>query len=93
MGRTQPTKAEVLAPKNQQRVTERFQRPDPRLVLYLGSSAEFIHSIVQEHHRQFRAFRTGHPSRRAWNTRPEYKDCPRDEKLKRWARDRFQPVP
>lgn len=91
-GRTQPTENEVLSQQNQLRLTARLHHVEPRIILYLGITAEFMHPIVRANCPAARVFRTGHPSTSAWNTCRNYLGRPRAEKIERWARDRFSPV-
>lgn len=91
-GRTQPTRAEIMAPDNQERLIRIVNEVEPTLILYLGKVAEFIHPVIRPHIARLQAFRTGHPSTPAWNTRPEYAGLPRQVKLARWVRDRFEVV-
>ena len=91
-GRTQPTENEVLSQENRLRLIVRLQQVDPRIILYLGIAAEFIHPIVRENCPAARAFRTGHPSTSAWNTCRNYLGRPKAEKIQRWARDKLSPV-
>lgn len=89
-GRTQPTRLEVLAPVNRERVAAKLLNTQPTIVLYLGNVAEFIDPIVQELRPGALVFRTGHPSPSGWNTFAQYVGRPREEKLERWARDQFR---
>lgn len=89
-GRTQPTRLEVFAPANRERVAAKLLHTQPTMVLYLGNVAEFIDPIVQELRPEALVFRTGHPSPSGWNTFAQYVGRPREEKLERWARDQFR---
>lgn len=92
-GRTQPLKREVLAQNNRDRLTAHLQRIRPKIVVYLGKAAKFAHEVVRAQGQDIQAYRAGHPSTQAWNTKQEYAGMPQQEKLTRWARDAFNRVP
>lgn len=91
-GRTQPLKREVLADENRARFAAEVEHLDPTIILYLGKAAEFTHEIVVATLEEFQAYRTGHPSTPAWNTRPEYVGMQAEEKIQQWAEDRFEQI-
>jgi uracil-DNA glycosylase len=91
-GRTQPRKREVLANENRARFSAQVAQLVPTTVLYLGTAAEFSHEIIAATLEGFRAYRTGHPSTQAWNTRRSYVGLAAWEKLHRWAEDEFSQV-
>ena len=88
-GRTQPRKREVLAQVNRDRLTAHLEEIEPETVVYLGKVAEFAHEVIQAYSQHITAYRTGHPSTLAWNTRRAYIGIPREQKILRWAEDRF----
>ena len=92
-GRTQPLKREVLAEDNCARFSAQVEHLQPTVIVYLGKAAEFAHEISQNAANEFQAYRTGHPSAPAWNTRPEYVGMGRNAKLHQWAEDRFEQIP
>lgn len=92
-GRTQPLKREVLAVLNRNRFSAQVERLQPTVIVYLGKAAQFAHEISQYAVDEFQAYRTGHPSTPAWNTRPEYAGMDRNAKLCLWAEDRFERIP
>lgn len=91
-GRTQPLKREVLAHENRVRFAAQVQHLEPETVVYLGKAAEFARGIVEGVVEQIQAYRAGHPSTQAWNTRPNYVGMQPEEKLQRWADDRLEQV-
>ena len=91
-GRTQPRKGEVLAQENRERFVGKFLQVQPNIVVYLGKAAQFSHEIVLDIIPDIKAFRTGHPSTPAWNTRPQYAQMERELKLRLWAEHQFAPV-
>ncbi|PWR01391.1 hypothetical protein DKT77_16920 [Meridianimarinicoccus roseus] len=92
-GRTQPLKREVLAEDNWARFSAQVEHLQPTVIVYLGKAAEFAHEISQNAANEFQAYRTGHPSAPAWNTRPEYVGMGRNAKLHQWAEHRFEQIP
>ncbi|WP_417268444.1 uracil-DNA glycosylase family protein [Celeribacter baekdonensis] len=91
-GRTQPLKREVLDQENRTRLAAHLRRLRPDIVVYLGKAAEFAHEVVRVHRQDTQAYRAGHPSTQAWNTRREYAGMPQQEKLAAWAEDKFDRV-
>lgn len=91
-GRTQPLKREVLAAENQARLGAQVEHLRPETIVYLGKVAEFAHEIVQATGIEVQAYRTGHPSTTAWNTRPEYVGMDRGEKIRQWAEDQLEQI-
>jgi uracil-DNA glycosylase len=89
-GRTQPLKREVLADENRARFAAQVEQLQPTTIVYLGKAAEFAHEIVEATAEELQAYRTGHPSTQAWNTRPDYVGIQAEEKLLRWADDRLE---
>ena len=91
-GRTQPLKREVLADENKARFIAQVERVEPSTILYLGKAAEFAHPIIAATAEEYQAYRTGHPSTPAWNTRPGYVGMAAEEKLRHWAEDKLEQV-
>jgi uracil-DNA glycosylase len=91
-GNSEPSQVEVIAPDNQDRILAKFRQVAPSVILYLGNTAEFTHPVVQRYMPAPVVFRTGHPSKPAWNTQPGYVGLQREEKLQRWARDQFRQI-
>ncbi|MEO9465798.1 MULTISPECIES: uracil-DNA glycosylase family protein [Roseobacteraceae] len=92
-GRTQPLKREVLAQDNRDRLIAHLQRIRPEIVVYLGKAANFAHGVVRVQGQDILTYRAGHPSTQAWNTKREYAGMLQQEKLTRWAEDKFNRVP
>lgn len=91
-GRTQPRKREVLALENRERFVGQVLQVQPTMVVYLGRAAWFAHEVITASVQEIQAFRTGHPSTLAWNTRRRYVGMEREMKLCRWAEDQFAQV-
>jgi uracil-DNA glycosylase len=91
-GNSEPTRDQVMRPENIERLQRHLTLVSPQVVLYLGDTAEFIHTIALKEMPDARFFKTGHPSKPAWNTRPEYKEFPQETKLSRWAVDKLHEI-
>ncbi len=81
-----------MADENWARFAAQVERLEPTTVVYLGKAAEFAHEIVAATADEFQAYRTGHPSTLAWNTRPDYVGMRVEEKIQRWAEDKIEQV-
>ena len=88
-GRTQPRKREVLAQENRARLVAHLLAIQAERVVYLGKAAGFSHEVILALQPNIQAYRTGHPSTQAWNTRLPYVGLQRFEKICRWAEDQF----
>lgn len=88
-GESEPSQEEIMQPTNILRLWEQIAFVFPSVLLYLGDTAEFIHPIVEEVAPDAEVYKTGHPSKPAWNTRKEYRGMSKDDKLARWATDKF----
>lgn len=91
-GRRQPYKREVLAEENWKRFAAQIEKLEPTIIVYLGRAAEFAHEITRSTVEGFQAFRAGHPSTPAWNTKAEYAGMTPEEKLHHWAGDSLEQV-
>ena len=91
-GRTQPTQDEVLADENRSRFTYQVKSLEPLTIVYLGKVAEYAHEMVEAAVEGFQAFKMGHPSAPAWNTKRKYAGKKKEDKLGQWAKDTLEQV-